>query len=311
MGTRWTVKLAGPLPRGETDRLRRRLEARLSELNQRFSTWDPDAELARFNRMHSTGWVDVSAELAALAEQALAVAAMTGGAFDPTVGALVNLWGFGPQGPKSGPPTDAAIEAAVRCVGFRRLEVQTAPPALRKAVPCLEVDLSALAKGHAVDALGAVLDAAGHTAWLVEIGGEVRVAGRRADGEAWRIAVQRPADGGVGAVRYRDLALTDRAVASSGTYQNFAEHEGERHAHLIDPRTGRPSASTVGAVSVVADTAAAADAYATALMVMDPRAALAFAERHALAVVMFDNVAGEWIPTPSGGFRKLASREVP
>lgn len=305
MGTRWSVKLALTLPRAEARALQATLAARLERLEAQFSTWDPDSEISRFNRTAGEDWVPVPAEVAALAARAQRIAAQTGGAFDVTVGALVDLWGFGPAGPRADAPDAEAIEAARACVGYRLLAVREDPPALRRRTPCLRLDFSAIAKGHAVDLLADALAQAGHAHWLVEIGGEVRAAGRRADGQPWRVGVERPGEEAGVSVVDRTLALGDRAVASSGVYRNFFTTAAGSHAHLLDPRTGEPSGTTFGAASVVHVRAADADAYATALMVLDPRAAVAFAERHALAALMFDRVVDTWVPIASSAFRAI------
>jgi thiamine biosynthesis lipoprotein len=208
------------------------------------------------------------------------VSRLSNGAFDVTVGPLVNLWGFGPDPVQLKPPADAAIDAALERVGYDRLHVDCSRPAIRKDTPDVYVDLSACAKGFAVDRATELLDARGIRHYLVEIGGELRMRGLNADGEAWSVAIETPADAGrtVG----RIVTLTDKAMATSGDYRNFFEYRGERYSHTIDPRTGRPTTHNLAAVTVVGDSTVLADAMATALLVLGPRAGLELAVREGI-----------------------------
>ena len=174
---------------------------------------------------------------------------MTGGAFDVTVGPLVDAWGFGPAGPSPTPPSDAVIERLLATVDFMLIDVDETVPALRKASADVRSDLSAVAKGYAVDRVADLLDAEGHDAYLVEIGGELRTRGHRADGQPWRVGIERPGDGP--ASLQRVIALSDAALATSGDYRNYIEHDGVRLSHTIDPRTGRPVTHALASVSVI------------------------------------------------------------
>lgn len=282
MGTTYTVKLVAP-GEGHTETgLQSAVQAELDAVERRMSTYIDESELSRFNAHGDTGWYPVSAELCRLVETALEVSALTDGAFDVTVGPLVNLWGFGPQGAVDEPPAAAAIAGALEATGYRKLHADCARPALRKDHVGLYVDLSALAKGYAVDRVADRLDGLRVGDYLVEVGGELRVRGRNAKGDDWAIAIEtpRPAGRSVHSV----VSLTDKGVATSGDYRNFFEYEGRIYSHTIDPRTGYPVAHAAASVTVVADTAALADAMATALLVLGPDAGLPIAEEQELAV---------------------------
>ena len=266
------------------------IAAVLAEVNRQMSTYDADSELSAFNRLPVGESMPVSAGLAEVAMIAERVAAQTEGAFDATVAPLVALWGFGADAALISPtetqrqsPTAAQRQSALANVGFRRVHVSVSPPTLRKLATAT-LDLSAIAKGYAVDRIAALLDRSGCSAYLVELGGEVRVRGRNASGKPWRIGIEYPdADGLAGW-----LSLLDGAVATSGDYRQSRPQsgiEGGRISHIIDPRTGMPIRHKLASVTVVADTATLADAYATALLVLGESAGLAFAERHDLAAV--------------------------
>lgn len=264
------------------------IAAVLAEVNRQMSTYHADSELSAFNRLPAGESMPVSAGLAEVAVIAERVSAQTEGAFDATVAPLVALWGFGADA-ASGSPTEAEREAALVHVGLRRIQASVNPPTLRKRATAT-LDLSAIAKGYAVDRIAVLLDRSGCSAYLVELGGEVRVRGRNASGNAWRIGIESPdADGLAGW-----LSLLDGAVATSGDYRQSRPQndiEGARISHIIDPRTGMPIRHQLASVTVVADTATLADAYATALLVLGESAGLAFAERHGLAAVFIRRTA--------------------
>jgi thiamine biosynthesis lipoprotein len=216
---------------------------------------------------------------------------VTGGAYDVTVSALSELWGFGPEGPTRF-PTPLAITDAMHAVGVEQLSWQPEIRLLAKEVPGLALDFSSLAKGYAVDLGADALDEAGIVHYMLEIGGEVRVRGLSPRGDAWRIAVESPlaeTRGGVQAA----LAVTDVGIATSGDYRNFFEHEGRRYSHLINPLTGYPIQHDLVSVTVVHGSAMMADAWATALTVMGSTQALAVAEQRDLAVYLLRRSGNE------------------
>jgi len=281
MGTTYSVKLVTADQQSIGDDLAAALAERLAVIDMLMSTYNTNSELSGFNANDATDWVTVSAELCTVVEQALSISERTRGAFDVTVGPLVNLWGFGPDGDVQEPPRDDVIAAAIRRVGFDKLHADCTVPALRKDQADVYVDLSAVAKGYAVDQLAVLLEADQFTDFLVEIGGELSMRGHNADNELWAIAVERPADDS------REIQsvvrVTDAAMATSGDYRSFFEYDGQRYSHTIDPRTGRPVAHNVAAVTVVGASAADADALATALLVLGPEDGLAFAAREEIA----------------------------
>jgi thiamine biosynthesis lipoprotein len=190
---------------------------------------------------------------------------MTGGAFDVTIGPVVNLWGFGPQARPEQVPSEESLAMALAATGYEKLELRADPPAVR-ATPPQYVDLSAIAKGYGVDAVARFLENEGIEAYLVEIGGEVRVNGRKPDGSTWRLAIEQPVSEGREVNRV--VALESRAMATSGDYRNYYESEGRRYSHTIDPETGKPIAHRLASVTVIADDCMTADALATGFNVM-------------------------------------------
>lgn len=267
MGTRYQVTAHFPDKAPDAAALQEGIDRRLAEIDLHMSTYRGDSEVSRFNQAAADQWFPVSADTAAVVHRAQEISQWTDGAFDVTVGPLVRLWHFGPAATDGfRPPSQAEISEALRRVGYKKLEVRVESPALRKTVSGLEVDLSAIAKGYAVDEVVQQVLEEGAGGCMVEIGGEVRVVGTRADGDSWTIGIESPTPGG------RNLetvvSLKDAALASSGDYRNFFEYEGQVYSHTIDPREGQPVRHQLAAVSVTADDCMTADALATSLLVM-------------------------------------------
>lgn len=277
MGTRYHVR-AVVSEDASPRQLQERVDRRLVEINRQMSTYDPKSELSRFNRDAAAGeWFEVSVDTAAVVQKSLEIAKATDGAFDPTVGPLVDLWGFGPAGRRREPPADDQIAAAHARVGHRQISVRLDPPALRRSAAEVELDLSAIAKGFAVDEVSHLLAEAGATASMVEIGGEVVARGTKPGDVPWRIGVERPTPQGRAVQTVVELS---GALATSGDYRNFFEQGGVRYSHTIDPTTARPVTHSLAAATVCLPSCLEADAVATALLVMGPERALAWCEQY-------------------------------
>jgi len=307
MGTFYSVKVAAPPLSSEQARgIRACVETHLDAVAQAMSTYRPDSELSQFNAFGETTPFRVAPEVAQVFAKAVAVSAKTGGAFDVTVGPLVNAWGFGPQGEPEAEPSEEELAALRRRVGYDKLEVDTVASTIAKSAPDVYCDLSAIAKGYAVDKLAEGLDALGFGNYMVEVGGEVRTRGRNSSGDVWRIGIARPIPG-VGDVQ-RVIALPDLALATSGDYQNYYERDGKRLSHMIDPVTGRPIAHKLASVSVIHAECAIADAYATAFMVLGPDEGYTVAEELGLAALFIvrEN-SGVFVEKGTAAFEALAS----
>ena len=274
MGTSYRVVARCPAALGPAG-----IEVVLSRVNASMSNWDVDSEVSRFNSLPVGEWMTLSPPLAEVVETALALSGMSDGAFDVTVGALVDVWGFGPN-PARDFPDDAEIETALARTGYRHLELVDSR--LRKTRD-VRIDLSAIAKGYGVDAMAAAVAGQGCTDYLVEIGGEVRVQGHSPRGRSWRLGIEAP-DGSGSA--HRVVTMNRGAIATSGDYRNFFEHDGKRYSHTIDPRLGTPVEHVLASATVVHASAMWADGYATLIAVLGPEAGLAFAESRDLAAYL-------------------------
>jgi thiamine biosynthesis lipoprotein len=279
MGTYY--RITARCPAMSSDAIRAGVVDELNRVNKQMSTYDDNSELMQFNQSAELVWLDVSKELVSVVEAAQQISLRSGGAFDITVGPLINIWGFGPGGAVAAAPSAEAVQVARARVGFQYLKSRSSAPALRKS-KALFVDLSAIAKGHGVDRVTEVLDQAACTDYLVDIGGEVRSRGLSPRQASWRVGIEVPDPQLMGSIQ-RVVSLPGVAVATSGDYRNYLDFDGERFSHSIDPRTGYPVQHLLASVSVVHESAMWADGWATALNVLGPEAGLDLAVSENLA----------------------------
>ncbi len=280
MGTYYTVKVPRPPAGLDSEALRAGIEGILAQVIAEISTYDPSSELSRLNANPGTDWIPVSPNLFGVIAEGQRISALSAGAFDITVGPLVNLWGFGPEAKPDAVPPPEAIQAALARVGYDKIELRSDPPAVRKRRGDIYIDLSALGEGYGTDRMAAYLESRGITDYMAAVAGTIRVRGKNALGEDWGIAVEQPGAGRRAVQRV--LPITKAAVSTSGDYRNFFEQGGKRYSHHIDPRTGQTVAHRLASVTVVlpasADSGTRADGLATALIVMGESAGPDLAE---------------------------------
>ncbi len=305
MGTSFSVKIVPPALADSTidfNAIDSAIDSLLHQVNQQMSTYIPDSELSRFNASRHTDWFPVSEDLARVMLRAKEIYDLSDGAFDITVGPLVNLWGFGPDPSTAQIPPQEAIRERMALTGSDKIHVRLDPPAIRKEIAAIYCDLSAIAKGFGVDKIADYLSAAGFRDFLVEIGGELRARGHNQHGAAWRIGVASPsADGGVRKI----LDLQDAAMATSGDYFNYFEKDGVRYSHTIDPRTGRPITHTLASVTIIRQTCMDADALATAINVLGPDQGMRLAEQNNWPVYMIIHDGTGFIEKMTPQFQQL------
>ena len=305
MGSTWSAKYRPATNTPSPRVVELALQTRLDDLEKQMSTWRADSVLSRFNAARDTNWFPVPRDTVVVVREALAVSRLTDGAFDVTVFPLVQLWGFGPGGKKGRVPSDAEIAAALKRIGWQKLEARLEPPALRKTQPDVAVDLSALCPGYASDCLGELLEARGVRDYLVEVGGEFRARGNGTLGPGWRVGVERAAaragdlqspsmpPGQAKGGDYKSPApalaatavLINQSLATSGDYRKFFKFAGRHYSHHLDPHTGWSTESTIASVSVVHASTMHADALGTGLTVLGFEKAWALAQREKLGVL--------------------------
>ncbi len=293
-GTTYHVKFVAAPNAVDAHALQAEVEKQLAEIDGQMSTYRDDSEIGRFNRAPAGEWFAVSRGTAVVVAASRKISEKTGGAQDVTVGPLVRLWHFGP-GESGGnstkaefkPPSDAQIQSARKRVGYEKLDVRMNPPALRKQVDGMEVDLSSIASGYTIDRLSEIVEKHGIKDFVAELGGELRAAGRRADGSPWRVAIERP----IAERRELEMAvpLVDGAMATAGGSRHFYEYAGHQYSHIIDPATGRPVEHALSSVTIAADTCIEADGWDTPLVVLGPERGNQCAERYGIAAMFISH----------------------
>lgn len=309
MGSSYTVKIATATLSPERQAIvRETVHDALMAVDLAMSTHRPDSELSRFNAYAATSPFALSNDSFAVFARAREVSALSGGAFDVTVGPVVDAWGFGPGRSHRIVGVDEVVALEPR-VGWQMLALDDAARTVAKARPDLRADLSGIAKGHGVDLAARALDALGVGDYMIEAGGEVRVRGRNADGRPWQIAIEQP-----DALPQRPrlvVPLDNLAMATSGDYRIYFEQAGQRYCHEIDPATRSPIATGVASVTVVDADCARADAMATALIVLGLERGLALAAERGIAAHFIVRTAdGHLVDHASPAFAALGARQL-
>lgn len=308
MGTTYTVKYLtdanSQLPPPE--QVQAELDHLLQEVNRQMSTYQDDSEISRFNRMPA-GEMVISTDFATVVAEAISLHELTEGALDVTVGPLVNLWGFGPNKSVIRSPNAEELAAAEAVVGINKIHLNRHDnrTQLGKLADGVSVDLSAIAKGFAVDKLAEHLDGLGIEHYLVEIGGELRARGHNQQNQPWSVGIEEPQ-----LLQHQStrvvVALQNQALATSGDYRNFhSDAEGRRLSHIINPQTGIPISHNLASVSVVADNTMRADGLATGLFVLGEERSMALAEQHGLAIFLIVKTPEGFSSRMSPAFEKL------
>lgn len=303
MGTTYHVKVVAAASE-DLSGLKEKIERRLLELNQVFSTYIKSSEIGRFNAMQQTGQkFEVSDDFMQVMRAARDIHRLSEGAWDGTINPLVDLWSFGPTRREPRMPSADAIKALVPKIGFEHIQIKE-PNFLVKNLAEVTLDLNAIAKGYAVDQVSEMVAAAGYKNYLVEIGGEVYAAGLRPDGQRWRVGINRPQKDAAFNAVYRVVSVFNQAFATSGDYRNFFVLNGVRYSHVIDPRSGYPVSNGVVSVSIIADNCTLADGLATAIMVMGAEKGIRLVDRlpNVEAFIVVEDSDGSLADFSSQGF---------
>jgi len=277
-GAKWsayTVKFTdNRLPQAAIEQIKKDIDIKLDEINRQMSTYIPDSEINVFNQALDTDPKTASTEFSTLVQHALDICKNTGGAFNPTLDHLINIWGFGSKGPQK-EPTESEVTAALSTIGCDKIDVLP-DGRIRKTIPDATINLNAIAEGWAVDEVSRLLEGLGITNYFVEIGGEVFARGLSEKVRKWRVGIDRPIEGALPGAAFDTIVEMDgMGLATSGSYRNFViNDQGRKIAHILDPRTGRPTTSDLASVTVIAPDCMTADATATALFVMGTKEGL-------------------------------------
>jgi thiamine biosynthesis lipoprotein len=281
------------------------IDSLLKAFDQSVSLWVPESIISMVN--NNEEGVILDDYFIDNLKISLDVAEQTDGAFDPTVGTLVRAWGFGFDETRQA--DQERIDSILVFTGYEK--VKLVQNRFVKEDSRTTIDFNAVAQGYAVDLLGQFLDAKGIRNYLVDIGGEVKARGNKSDGSFWKVGIEKPAKEKEDP---RDLKavvdLEDLSIATSGNYRKFYEEDGMRYSHTIDPKTGYPVQHSLLSVSVIAETTAIADAYATAFMVMGLEKSKSFLAEHGGfdAFFIFSDTSGNFQTYATEGFKEKVSR---
>ena len=267
MGTTYSVKIRNIIEKqGEINTIQSKIDSTLKDLNQQVSTYIPDSDITKFNESNSLDWIEIPLHFQKVIEKALEVYTISNGAFDVTVHPVVRLWGFGKDGRKWVPPEENQVKIARESIGSQYLHQSGSR--IKKDLPGLEIDLSAIAKGYGVDLVFDLLGNLGYHEFMVEIGGEVRCT-ETVNTPYWKIGIERPNADFRNSNKLAEIVkLRGMAMATSGNYRNYFIYDGKRFSHTINPLTGKPVEHSLMCTTIIASTCIYADALATAVMVM-------------------------------------------
>ncbi len=301
MGTRYSIHINAPeLPR-DKHALHQAINTLLAALNHTLSTYIEDSELMQLNNNVSRDWVRLSPALYTVIETAQHISRLSHGSFDITVGPMINLWGFGRQ-PQQQIPDQALLERIKPRAGYTLLELDQDRLAIRRGRADMFIDLSAIAKGYAVDRIAEWLDEQHIDNYLVEIGGEIRAKGRNHRGVAWQIGIEKPHSDSRAVQRV--IRLENMAMATSGDYRNFFTFQGRRYSHAIDPKTAQPVNHNLVSVTVLHPSCMLADAFATAILIAGPTQGMQLAEQHNLSALLISTSADGFIERESSAWQQ-------
>ena len=282
-GTYYTIKIRSPK---NSKFIQHIIKEEFTKIDDEMSVFNPHSEISDINHETSGAWIALSPELSNLFKNAHQIYKMSGGAFDPTTGKLINLWGFGTSGNAQKIPEQSEIDEVLKTTGFDKIDFDKNYEKLRKKFPETMINLSAIAKGYAVDRVAELLKKNDYKNFVIEIGGEVYAHGKRSeDIKGWNIGIVNPENNNE--VNAFVITLKNFAAATSGDYRNFFYIDGKKYSHTIDPKTGYPAENTLTSVTVFDKSCAKADGLATAIMSMGEKKASAFIKQNNLPVVMF------------------------
>jgi thiamine biosynthesis lipoprotein len=300
MGSTYTVKYVHSKDSPSLGLLERETDAILAEVDQQMSTYRDDSVIEQFNQAPAGTCQVMPAGVLELVAAGQVLNQQSQGAFDLTLEPLLNLWGFGPKARAEKVPTAEQLAAARARVGMQYLRSEGEQ--LCKDVD-VQVDFNSIAAGYAVDKIVQRFNELGVTSYMVEVTGELKAAGKKPDGQPWRIGLEAPQDGQ--RVAQRVLALDGYGISTSGDYRNYFEEDGQRYSHTLDPATGAPITHTLAAVTVADKSTLRADGLSTVLMVMGTERGLAFAEQQGIAAFFVTREGEAFVTRSTQAFEQL------
>jgi len=283
MVTTYTIKINEPQLIIDIPKIKNDIDSILTVINDQMSTYQDDSELSRINQARTNDWITISDDLFTVISHAINISDLSNGAFDITVGPVVNLWGFGPDPRPEQVPEEQLIQSALDNVGYQYIHLRESPPALKKDRGEIYIDLSGIVPGFAVDKIAAYLEQHTIQNYMVELGGEIKAKGVNPDRKPWQIGIEKPVTNQRSVQRI--INLDNIGLGTSGDYRNYFVQDGIHYSHIIDPKTGKPTTHRLASVTVLHSSTMIADALAVALFVMGPVSGIQFAQKENLAVI--------------------------
>ncbi len=305
-GTAYTLKIYRKPGNLDDEGIKKTVDRILNEIDRTMSVMIEESEVSRFNRFDSSEGFQVSENTARVVDEAIKISKLTAGAFDVTIAPLVAKWGFSKDKPVDSIPESQKISDLLVHTGYEKLFVNRFPPEIRKSDPDLQINLSGIAKGYAVDRISEWLVQSGAVNHLVEVGGEIKTSGSKPDDSPWMVAVERPETGQRSI--HRIIPLPEAAIATSGDYRVFFEYQGKRYSHTIDPVTGWPVSHDLVSVSVITRSCMRSDALATAVMVLGPDKGYQFVENHNIAALLIIKKGDQFIERLSPALHQMTNQ---
>lgn len=276
MGTSYSIKVVLPAEQDEAQ-LQKNIDASLAQFDLDLSNWNPKSWVRAFNASTSTDWQSAPPSAINVLKSCIELNEKSRGAFDVTISPLIETWGFGVRTDDL-IPSMAEIQKALANMGGQHLHLDVKNAKVKKDIPTLTINTSALAKGYGVDLIAQQLEALDLKNYMIEIGGEIHCSGAPPQREGWNIGIRKPSGGkGLSTSEIHSVVtLKNQSMATSGDYQNFFTHEGKRYSHVLDPNTGRPVAHNLCSVTVIAPNCALADGLATTCLVLGTKLSLSW-----------------------------------
>lgn len=305
MGSTYSIKYVRHADLADADKVRRQVEGILGEIDQQMSTYRHDSDIERFNAMPANSCRKMPAAVLELVRVGEQLSEQSEGSYDLTVGPLMNLWGFGPQGREEKVPASDALSEVMQRVGHQHLRIDGQRLCKDAAV---KVDFNSIAAGYAVDAIAARLDALGIHDYLAEVTGELKAKGRKPDGSPWRIALEAPRDDQQ--VAERIITVDGYGVSTSGDYRNYFLQDGRRYSHTLDARSGAPVLHDLASVTVIHPSALMADGLSTLLLILGPARARDYAQKHEIAAFFVLRADTGFVSRTSQAFEQLVGEKT-
>lgn len=301
MGSHYSIQYVRHAGTPGLETVRGEVEKILAQVDRQFSTYRSDSDTERFNALPAGGCQVMPAAVLELVRVGEQLSSQSDGSFDLTVEPLLNLWGFGPQSRGEQVPSAEALASVRQRVGYSHLRIEG--ERLCKDAP-VQVDFNSLAAGHAVDRIGARLQALGIDSYLAEATGELTAIGRKPDGTAWRVALEAPRDDRQ--VAQRVIEVNGYGVSTSGDYRRYFEQQGTRYSHTFDARTGAPVLHRLASVTVIHPSAMMADGLSTLLLILGPERGWAYAEKHAIGAFFVLREDDRFVVRTNDAFERIS-----